>query len=104
MTVQELHHKSMLHYETYKIDSEYGVNEITIHRHFTALVYEMAALLRLPSEGSEPTWSILHLSAASLAWQLNLHEIANELLDMGLTDETPATTRDDIEALRRKVR
>jgi len=100
-TVAELHPAAMdLAQEAFGFQCQgQKVKSIELYRRALEIEVQAAELVPLSIE-SEPTRSILYLSAASLAYNAQEYEHADRLLERGLSGHPP----DEIEAELRKLR
>ena len=74
-------------------------------RHFTrlALEKEAAAADLMVDEDIEPTRSVLHRSAATLAWRCEEYDVARRLIDRALAGNAPPEIAAELNDLLREV-
>ena len=73
--------------------------------HFTRLAFEKeaAAADLMVEEEVEPTRSVLHRSAATLAWRCGMYDEARRLIDRGLAGDAPPEIATELKDLLREV-
>src|SRR5680860_513673 len=97
-TVRSLHNKAMEIAQDAYIDAQRGATtELLQARYRKALDYERTALALVPiGLVSEPTRSILCLSAGSLAMQAGLYDEAARVLNEGIGGSPSPRARSDL--------
>lgn len=63
----------------------------------SALQCEQSAIKAMGANRIEPTWSILHRSAATLALECSEYELARELVQAGLSGQTPPEIKKEMD-------
>ena len=101
---------NQLHHEAMEFADESFVARLEKDRerylHFTRLAFEKeaaAADLMVDEEDIEPTRSVLHRSAATLAWRCGMYDEARQLIDRGLAGDAPPEIRAELKDLLREV-
>lgn len=100
---------NQLHHEAMEFADESFVARLEKDRerylHFTrlALEKEAAAAELMVDENVEPTRSVLHRSAATLAWRCEMYEEARRLIYRGLAGDAPPEIEAELRDLLREV-
>jgi len=103
-TVRELHDKSAELAQAAMVARHEGREEEAKSLARQALEYELQAAGLVPKEqASEPTRSILYLSAASLAYQCKDLQTAQRLVAEGLSGYPPPKVEEDLQDLFEQV-
>ena len=101
LTVCDLHDMAMEFSDCAEIAKRQRRAAVALAYAHHALDYERRAVALVPnSEASEPTRSILYLSAASLAYQAGENAAAEQLIAEGLAGWPSPRVREDLENLR----
>lgn len=104
-TVRDHHDQAMEYALDAWVARRMGAEDAEREASATALTHELAAIKVLEDTSgtgpdTEPTRSILYLSAASLAWCAGDNEQARQLIDIGLAGSPTPRTRADLLELR----
>ena len=93
-TAKELHDRAMDLVEEGILERVKGNEDLTVQRYVEALELELTAITKLEERGetSEPTWSVLHRSAAWMAFNSNQFRKAEQLASKASVRR--ATSRD----------
>ena len=88
-TAKELHDRAMDLVEAGILERVKGNEDLTVQRYAEALDLELSAITVLEERGetSEPTWSVLHRSAAWMAFNSNQFRRAEQLASKALAGE-----------------
>jgi tetratricopeptide (TPR) repeat protein len=103
-SVRELHDKAAKLAQRAIIARHEGEAKRSEDLALQACVYETQAAMLVPhTKDSEPTRSILYLSAASLAYQCKEYRRARNLITQGLSGYPPPSVKQDLEGLHKQV-
>ena len=97
-TAKELHDRAMDLVEAGILERVKGNEDLTVQRYAEALDLELSAITVLEERGetSEPTWSVLHRSAAWMAFNSNQFRQAEQLASKALAGEPHPEVADEL--------
>ena len=102
-TINGLHHEAMEYTGRSMRAKRYGEREKYLHFTRLALEKEAAAADLMADEPIEPTRSVLHRSAATLAWRCQDYDTARKLIYRALDGNPPPAIEWELEDLLAKV-
>ena len=102
-TINSLHHEAMEYTGRSMRAKRYGETEEYLHFTRLALEKEAAAADLMADEDIEPTRSVLHRSAATLAWRCEQYDEAKRLIYRGLEGNPPNEIARELSDLLDKV-
>lgn len=101
--VNQLHHEAMEFADESFVARLEKDRERYLHYTRLALEKEAAAADLMVDEYVEPTRSVLHRSAATLAWRCGMYSEARRLIDRGLAGDAPPEIEAELKDLLREV-
>ena len=104
MSVNDSHNKAMDFAELAFVERLHGRREQAHEFFVQALKYELAAIAQLEAEGRiEPTYSVLHRSAATLALDCNQPKKAAEIVKKALDQNPPQEIAEELHELQHQI-
>ena len=104
MSVNDSHNKAMDFAERAFVARIQGQREQAHNFFIQALEYELAAIAQLEVEGRiEPTYSVLHRSAGTLALDCNQPKKADEIVKKALNQNPPQEIAEELHELQHQI-
>ena len=104
MSVDDFHNKAMDSAECAFLARLHGQREQAHDFFVQALKYELAAIAQLETEGPvEPTYSVLHRSAGTLALDCNQPEKADEIVKKALNQNPHPEIAEELHELQHEI-
>ena len=105
MSVRDSHNKAMDSAEHAFVARIHGQREQAHHFFVQALKYELEAIAQLEELGEriEPTYSVLHRSAGTLALDCNQPEKADEIVKKALNQNPPQEIAEELHELQHQI-
>ncbi len=104
MSVSDSHNRAMEFAERAFMAQIRGPRKNSIEFFERALEYELEAISKLDVEGrTEPTYSVLHRSAGTLALHCNQPQMASEIVTKALNQDPPPEIADELLDLRYQI-
>ena len=104
MNVRDSHNKAMDSAERAFVARIHGQREQAHNLFVQAFKYELEAIAQLEAEGRiEPTFSVLHRSAGTLALDCNQPEKADEIVKKALNQNPPQEIAEELHELQHQI-